>query len=51
MKLKDEQLITLNGGTLSAAFLNAAARAINTILEVGRTVGSAIRRLYSRNYC
>jgi hypothetical protein len=51
MKLKECELININGGGYTAAYLNAAARAVNTILELGRTVGTSIRRAITKNYC
>jgi len=51
MRLQNKDLYELQGGSMSASLLNAIARAANTILELGRAVGSAIRRMYSRNYC
>lgn len=51
MKLTDQELFAIQGGAVSAALLNAFARAVSTILDLGRTIGSAIRRMYSKNYC
>ena len=51
MKLEDNLLIQINGGGLTAAYLNAAARAVTTILELGRTLGSTIKRAISKNFC
>lgn len=51
MKLTDQELFKIQGGALSASLLNAFARAVSTILDLGRTIGSAIRRMYSKNYC
>lgn len=51
MKLNEMELYKINGGAISATFLNAIARAINTILNLGRTLGSSIRRIYNKNYC
>ena len=51
MSLNEEQLTNIQGGAITAAMLNAASRALSTILELGRTVGSSIRRLFSGNYC
>ena len=51
MKLGNNELINVSGGSWTAACLNAAARAVNTILELGRTVGSAIRRAITRSFC
>ncbi len=53
MHLKETELYEIQGGGISinATLINAFARAISTILDLGRTVGSAIRRIYSKNYC
>lgn len=51
MQLNEQELIKIQGGAISATLLNAVSRAVSTILELGRTVGSAIRRIYSKNYC
>lgn len=51
MKLTKEELYEINGGGITATMLNAFARAFNTVLEFGRTVGTAIRRISSKNYC
>ena len=50
MVLKDVQLFEIKGG-ISSTLINSVARMINTILDLGRTIGSAIRRIYSKNYC
>ncbi len=51
MKLENKELIIINGGGWTATYINAAARAVNTILEFGRTLGSTIRRAITRNFC
>ena len=51
MKLNEKELLNVQGGAITASLLNAAARAMNTILELGRTVGTSIRRIYSKKYC
>lgn len=52
MKLDNNELINISGGVnLTAAYLNAASRAVNTILDLGRTVGTAIRSAVSRKWC
>jgi hypothetical protein len=49
--LTEEELLMIRGGGLAATMLNSLSRLIGTILELGRTVGSAIRRGYSKSYC
>lgn len=53
MHLNELELYEVQGGgiAINATLINAFARAISTILDLGRTVGSAIRRIYSKNYC
>ena len=51
MVLNNEALYEMKGGAINATMINAAARIISTILDLGRTVGSSIRRLFSKNYC
>lgn len=51
MKLKETELYEIKGGAITATLFNSIARLINTVLDLGRTVGSSIRRIYSKNYC
>lgn len=52
-KLNSEELITIIGGgnLLTATFLNAVARCLETILDVGRAIGSSIARFTKGNTC
>ena len=53
-KLKSDELVQIIGGTtniFTATFLNAVARCINSIFDVGRAIGSSIARLKSGNLC
>lgn len=49
--LTKEELQKIYGGAISATLLNAFIRGINTILEVGRSLGSAIRRIIAKDAC
>ncbi len=51
MRLEEQELFQIKGGAITATFFNSIARLINTVLDLGRTVGSSIRRIYSKNYC
>ena len=51
MKLNEYELVNIIGGSITATMLNAIARTMSNILELGRTIGSSIRRIYSKNYC
>ena len=51
-ELNKYELLEISGGAgVTAAFLNAVARTISTVVDVGRSLGSAIRRLASGNVC
>ncbi|MBQ2946485.1 MAG: bacteriocin [Bacilli bacterium] len=52
-ELKDKELMNIEGGSnwLTASFFNAAARAMDTLMNVGRSLGSAIRRAFSGKVC
>lgn len=51
MIMTEKELCTIAAGTVSAAFLNAIARGIGVVLDVGRSVGTAIRRIGSNSVC
>lgn len=50
-ELSKEELKQIYGGAISATLFNAFIRGINTFLEVGRSLGSAVRRLISKDVC
>lgn len=51
--LEYNELIEVVGGgnTLSGTLLNAMSKIINTVLDTGRSLGSAIRRIKTGNVC
>lgn len=49
--LTNEELMCVTGGGISATLINAAARLVNTVYDIGRAFGSAIRRITSGNVC
>lgn len=50
-ELSEEKLQTINGGGINGTIINALARGINTILELGRSLGSAFRRAKEGKLC
>lgn len=44
MKIQDNELKAIYGGAITAAFISAVVRGLNLLLELGRSIGSAIRR-------
>lgn len=51
MQLNDNDLNNYIGGTFNSTFLNALVRGFNFILDLGKTIGTAIRRGTSGNMC
>lgn len=51
--LKTEEMFEISGGAswISASFLNALARTMEIIMDVGRSVGTAIRRTINGSIC
>ncbi len=54
MQLKNEEMRKVSGGAVSiSSIINAFSKLINTVYELGRSTGSAIRRLGKgkKSYC
>lgn len=51
MKLTKQQLIKINGGGISGTLINSFVRGINAILDLGRSLGTAVRRIGSNKIC
>ena len=51
MELKKEQMEVIVGGAITSAMINAISKAVVTIYNLGRSTGSAIRRIVTKTYC
>jgi len=53
IELNNKELMTIEGGAnwFTASFFNAASRAVETVMNIGRSLGSAIRRAFSGKVC
>lgn len=50
--LKKEELLEIEGGiSITGTIINAIVRGINAFLELGRSVGTAIRRVGGNQLC
>lgn len=50
--MNNEALILIKGGaTISGTLLSSIAKLINTFLEMGRSIGSALRMIRSGKKC
>ena len=50
-ELTKDELLTIVGGGITASMISAVVRGVNSILELGRSVGSAIRRIQEGKVC
>jgi hypothetical protein len=52
MEIEKKELITINGGAYSiGTVINSITKIINTVLELGRTVGSTFRYAKNKYMC
>ncbi|HHX16439.1 MAG TPA: hypothetical protein GX725_00785 [Mollicutes bacterium] len=51
MELNNNELMNIRGGSISGTLINALARGINTLLDLGRSLGNAIRRIQTKSIC
>lgn len=52
MELDKKELLSIAGGiSITGTFINAIAKGINAILDLGRSLGTAIRRTSANNLC
>ncbi len=53
MIIEENELTTITGGatSISGTLINAICKLVNTLLELGRTVGSAIRTAQTGRKC
>jgi len=49
--LKNEELILIKGGGITSTFLNSLSRFMDTLYNLGQSVGSSLRRIVSKNVC
>jgi len=50
-KLEKEEMILVTAGSTSAAWINAMWKGLNIFTDLGRYLGSSIRRAIDGNYC
>jgi len=49
--INNNELKQIIGGTITATFLGYIVRGINSILDLGRSIGTAIRRIQTGKLC
>lgn len=50
-ELNKEEMQMVYGGSISASWISAVFRGINGVTDLGRYLGSSIRRFVDRNLC
>lgn len=50
-KLNNKSLKQINGGGISASFITSIVRAFTAVLDLGRSVGTAFRRIQTGSIC
>ena len=51
MKISDDVLLEIYGGSVSSTFINAIVKGIFLIVELGKSLGSSIRRVSDNRIC
>lgn len=51
MKLSRDELENIVGGAITTQMINSLVKLINTLLDLGRTMGSAFRYATSKRKC
>ena len=50
-ELKNNEMEKITGGAIASSFVNSLVKAVNTIYQLGKQTGSALRRMVSGKYC
>lgn len=51
MELTNKELNSIVGGALSGAVISSLIRGASLVFEIGKSFGSALRRMMKGNYC
>ncbi|MBR3210015.1 MAG: hypothetical protein IKF82_07125 [Bacilli bacterium] len=51
MRISDDELLNVYGGGVSSTFINAIVKGIFLIVELGKSLGSSIRRVSDNKIC
>ncbi len=51
MELKNNELVCIVGGSITTSMINAVTKMATTILKIGQTIGSVLRRYITNSYC
>ena len=51
MRMTRQELFFIKGGSITASMIEAVFNGLQKIFDFGRTLGSAISRLYTKKWC
>ena len=51
MELKQVEMQSVIGGAIASSMINAITKAVNTVYNLGKQVGSGFRRIVKNQYC
>lgn len=51
MELTNKELNNIVGGAMTGTFISSLIRGASLIFEIGKSFGSALRRMIKGNYC
>ena len=49
--LREAEMQNITGGSIASPLINAITKAITSVYSLGRSTGSALRRLVTGQYC
>ena len=50
-ELKTTEMKSITGGAIASSLINSISKAVNTVYQLGKQTGSALRRVISGKYC
>lgn len=51
MILEKEELLDIQGGGLTGTLITALLKGVGTVFDLGRSLGSSLRRIIGKNVC
>ena len=51
MKLNNDELLKITGGSLSSTLINSVVKGISLLIDLGQSLGSTIRRISANKVC
>lgn len=51
MKLNTNELLNIRGGAFNASLVNAFLKGFQFLYDIGRVVGTSIRKAFSKDFC